>query len=284
VIAELACALADAEAEEDPVVRSRRLAAVAGRFGRATGTDAKALSGVADEARRHFTRDAPGLGLGGSRLAGPPQGRAAATDPDTAETLATLVEETRLEGTPTATSTADAPRPSGQRRALLAAGVQDVTQALAGDFALNDVLRMILETTYRAMGFRRVLLFIRDPRSATLRCRQGFGAGAEELARTGLAIPLQGARDVFSASLDQAADVCIADIEAERIREHVPKWFRERVTTRGLVLFPVHVKKRAVALIYADSDDPATLAFEPEELSLLKTLRNQAVLAVRASA
>jgi len=42
----------------------------------------------------------------------------------------------------------------------------------------------------------------------------------------------------------------------------------------------VRVKKRVVALIYADADDPALLRYRPEELSLLRTLRNQAVLAL----
>jgi len=36
-----------------------------------------------------------------------------------------------------------------------------------------------------------------------------------------------------------------------------------------------------VGLIYADSNSPATLHFSAEELGLLKTLRNQAVLALR---
>jgi len=40
-------------------------------------------------------------------------------------------------------------------------------------------------------------------------------------------------------------------------------------------------RKRTVGLIYADSDTPATLHFSAEELGLLKTLRNQAVLAMR---
>ena len=44
---------------------------------------------------------------------------------------------------------------------------------------------------------------------------------------------------------------------------------------------PVIVNKKTVGLIYADSDRAETLSFKTEELSLLKTLRNQAVLAIR---
>lgn len=53
------------------------------------------------------------------------------------------------------------------------------------------------------------------------------------------------------------------------------------MSSHGLILFPILVKGRAVALIYADAEDPALLRFAPEELSMLKTLRNQAVLAIK---
>ena len=49
----------------------------------------------------------------------------------------------------------------------------------------------------------------------------------------------------------------------------------------GLVLFPVLVNHRPVALIYADANCAEALQFEPEELNLLKTLRNQAVSAIK---
>ena len=52
-------------------------------------------------------------------------------------------------------------------------------------------------------------------------------------------------------------------------------------STRGLVLFPIRVSEKAIALIYCDAEEPSILQFSSEELNLLKTLRNQAVLAVK---
>ena len=41
---------------------------------------------------------------------------------------------------------------------LLTAGIHDITDTLAGDaFRLNQVLRMVLETMYRALGFQRII-------------------------------------------------------------------------------------------------------------------------------
>jgi eukaryotic-like serine/threonine-protein kinase len=51
-----------------------------------------------------------------------------------------------------------------------------------GEHTLNDVLRIILETMYRAIGFERALLFTLDARQQALRCRFGFGADAEAIA------------------------------------------------------------------------------------------------------
>ena len=50
---------------------------------------------------------------------------------------------------------------------MLAAGIQDITDAMVEQFQLNAVLRMILETIYRALRFRRVIFCLRDSRGQT---------------------------------------------------------------------------------------------------------------------
>jgi len=152
-----------------------------------------------------------------------------------------------------------------------------------GDHTLNDVLRIIMETMYRAIGFDRVLLFTLDARQQGLRCRFGFGSDAEAIAHKRVSIPLDGARDLFYAAAVMGADLCIQDVESDKVRPHVPAWYRSAIGARGMVLLPIVDRKRTVGLIYADSNAPATLHFSSEELGLLKTLRNQAVLAMRQS-
>jgi len=175
---------------------------------------------------------------------------------------------------------AAAARP-GQRHAALAAGVQDITDALVGEPTLNDILRIVLETMYRAIGFQRVLLFVLDPRMQALRCRFGFGVDSDRIVESGVCVPLNGRRDLFYAATVMGADLCIDDLESERVRQHVPKWYRDAIGARGIVLLPIVNKKQTLGLIYGDSNTPATLHFSVEELGLLKTLRNQALLAMR---
>jgi eukaryotic-like serine/threonine-protein kinase len=230
------------------------------------------------EAKSRFIANAKETG--GQHL--PTEEEMAAEEPDTMDTIvmgSTFAENSSVMlDAPSASQ----PRPTvEQRRSLLAAGVQDITHTLVGDYELNDVLQIILETMYRAIGFTRVLLLVRDQKAGTLRARFGFGEHADEIVQKGFNVPLNGPRDIFYAAISQGADLCIEDIDVDKIRPHVPDWFRELIHTRGLVLFPIMVNHRPVALIYADTDLAEALQFQPEELNLLKTLRNQAVLAIK---
>jgi hypothetical protein len=198
------------------------------------------------------------------------------------DAVATLIGETQLDDLDsTQNYGAGGEVAPANRRAVLVAGVQDITNTLVGDFDLNDVLRIILETMVWGIGFTRVLLFVSDVSTITLRCRFGFGTDVEGIIGRGLSIPLAGPKDIFYAATSQAADICIDDLNAEKIRPYVPEWYRKAITARGMVLFPIVVNKRALALIYADADNHAVLRFSPEDLNLLKTLRSQAVLAMK---
>jgi len=168
------------------------------------------------------------------------------------------------------------------RRGVLTAGIQDITNALVGTFQLNDILRMVVETMYRGIGFNRVLLLVRDPANNALKARIGFGTGVDELLRRGFSVSLAPAKDVFHVALSQGVDIHIGNVDSENIRDTIPVWYRKALPSRSLALFPVMLNKKAVALFYGDSADARGLTFSSEELSMLKTLRNQAVLAIRS--
>jgi serine/threonine protein kinase len=317
VMAGLANELADAVQSPDEATRKERLAALVGRYGPATGITDRALTAAVQACADAVTRDADALGRGVARngflqkargwnekrdsIATAAAARTDAAQPSAAATAAAqtqrsaeshaaqaVAETQRLVADAdlivpvedAAAGEAAIPEP-GRRQAALAAGVQDITNTLVGEHTLNDVLRIILETMYRAIGFDRVLLFTLDARQQSLRCRFGFGTDAESIARKGVSVPLDGARDLFYAAAVMGADLCIQDIESDKVRPHVPAWYRKAIGARGMVLLPIVDRKRTVGMIYADSHSPATLHFSAEELGLLKTLRNQAVLALR---
>lgn len=167
-------------------------------------------------------------------------------------------------------------------QAMLTAGIQDISNTLVSDFKLNDILRIILETIYRAMGFRRVLLCIKDARSNAMQGRFGFGPEVNDLARN-FRFTLQFTPDIFHAATSKGVDILISDIDDEKIAERIPDWYRKASTAKTFVLFPLTAKSNPVALIYADKPHAGDIEITEKELQLLRTLRNQALLAIKQS-
>ena len=305
----LATRMADAVRLPAGTARESAIARLAAKYGTALGVTADQLGGTLKRAARTFASEAESLGLPigsghfvqnlraidsakpGAVESGKAAGGAAGKRGDSTG-ADDMLEDTMLNtrpphalrppdagAAPGAASAAAAA--SATRQGMLAAGISDITNTLAGDYNLNDVLRIILETMFRAIGFTRVILCTNDARSNTLKGRFGFGRDTEAIIKAGFCVPLAPARDVFSVALSKGADICIEDCESPKVRAYMPDWFRKTVQTRGFILFPVLVGKKPLALIYADSDDTATLKLADAELNMLKTLRNQAILAIR---
>ncbi len=171
---------------------------------------------------------------------------------------------------------------------MLAAGIQDITDTLAGDsFRLNEVLRMVLETMYRALGFQRMVFCLRDPASGRLHGRFGLGdraAALSPLFQVPLRWPAHQAPDLFGAVCLKGSDTLIADARATSIAQRLPVWYRQQVDAPSFLLLPMLMKQAPFALIYADQAETGTLLVGDRELALLRTLRNQAVMAFRQAA
>ncbi|MBW8328460.1 MAG: HDOD domain-containing protein [Thiobacillus sp.] len=168
-------------------------------------------------------------------------------------------------------------------QSILTSGLQDVSNSLIDDaIPINDILRMILEAMYTGMGFAHVVLCIKDGRQNRMCGKFGFGDDVQGLVRA-FDFPMTGQPDVFLVALQNNADILITDIDDPKIATRIPAWYRQHVPARTFVLFPVLVKGKPIGLIYADRPQPGDITIPEKELSLLKSLRNQAVLAIRQS-
>lgn len=164
--------------------------------------------------------------------------------------------------------------------AILSDGIQDVTNTLVGEYKVNDVLQMVLETIYRALGFRNVLIFSRDNKQGMMVARFGFGKDSAEMLPH-FRFPLAFEADVFHLALEKGLDIVIEDVGAENIANKIPAWYGKAVDSRYFLLLPVVVNKIAVGMIYADMLEARILQITPKQLAMLRTLRNQAVLAIK---
>ena len=261
--------------------RAARLNKLSKQYGDRLGFTAKQLEAAVQSAVEEVSDNAQGLDLvvGSSRFmreamricAAERGDQAAADEPANAALASTVLMAPAV----------SASQPD-QGHLLLSAGIQDISQSLMGKYQLNDILRIILETMYRGIGFTRVLLFILDPATATLKSRMGFGPDTDRIIRDGFAIPLVEAKDVFHVAISRGADIYVEDVNAATIRAHVPAWYRDRITAQSFALFPVMVNRKPFGIFYGDCAQAHGLSFGADTLAQLKTLRNQAVLAIKA--
>ena len=191
-------------------------------------------------------------------------------------TMAAATEMEVAPGVPSIAMAASEP----QAESVLAAGIQDISNSLVEDFSLNDLLRMILETMYRAMGFDHVLLCIRDARTNRMTARFGFGPRLAEAIKR-FQFDLADTGNIFSVSIARGADMLISDANDPKIAERLPRWHRDALGAKTFVVFPLVLRGQPVAMIYADAPNAGDIVISEKELGLLRTLRNQALLAIK---
>ncbi len=174
--------------------------------------------------------------------------------------------------------------PSGKptnARELLLAGVQDVTQMrAAGESRVNELILAVLETLYRAMGFRFATVCLKDPRTAQYRARVAFG---EDHGRKqdGFCFPIEQGRDIFYLSMENDADLMIADSTTQKIRDLLPPWHKALLPdARSFIVLPLCVGKVQLGLFYADRTKAAPEGVPADETSLIKALKSQVLAAL----
>ncbi|MET0335936.1 MAG: protein kinase [Rhizobacter sp.] len=285
-IASAANDLTDALLKAEPGHASSAIAGVAERYSKALGLSVRDVQAATVVAQQRLVELAQAMSLQAQpgspmrRLLEQP-GNGTAT-----EVAHDSLTEHELQATMPLAAAADEPQAIDHQMAInmLAAGIQDITNTMVEDFKLNEVLRMILETMLRALGFRRVIFCLRDPKTEALTGRFGLGEGVEQVAAK-FKVPLKtqpgSTVDLFGAVCLKGADTLISDATVPQIANRLPAWYRQGVNAPAFLLLPLLLKGAPFALIYADKARPGAIELGEKELSLLRTLRNQAVMAFK---
>ena len=283
--------IADVLLRTEPKELDARLLWVAQHFAQAIGIDAQAILLAILVARRKLIELAAAMdiraapGSGASRLLRAPEDDSGTTQPAEEAAPSDMLAPLELQATQPVPVLAGATAPHDAQHVaeMLAAGIQDITNAMVEDFKLTDVLRMILETMFRAMGFQHIVFCMLDARTDTLTGRFGLGDGIEPVVKAfgvkiGASTP-----DLFTAVCMRGADTMISDATEPRIADCLPAWYRKSVNAPSFLLLPLLAKGKPFGLIYADMGEKSALALGDKELALLRTLRNQAVMAFKQS-
>ena len=287
-IGRIANEITDTMLGDDVAGVDARIGRLADAFAPALGLPRRTVLSAAEAARERLTQLADALGLHvtpdapASRLMVPPH--ELPTDTLAPHQLAATAHAPLDDGLTIVLDDRPAAAPAGPPASeLLASGIQDITNSMVADgFKLNEVLRMVLETMYRALGFRRVIFCLRDPKTETLTGRFGLGDDVDAV-KAAFKVPLKpaGAPDLFTAICTKGMDTLIADATGGTVAQRLPGWYRDAINAPTFLLLPMAMKGKTFALIYADKGRPGGIEVDEKELSLLRTLRNQAVMAFR---
>jgi hypothetical protein len=176
--------------------------------------------------------------------------------------------------------------PSGKpmnARDLLLAGVQDVTQMRAsGRCRVNELILLALETLYRSMGFRFAVVCLKDMKTNQYRSR--LALGEDHLSRqAGFSFPIARTRDIFHLSMENDADLMIADSTLAKVKDLLPTWYRALLPdARSFIVLPLVMHKVQLGLFYADRVNTAPEGVPPDETALIKALKAQVLAALSA--
>jgi len=297
--AELAQALMHAPAESS----ARKISAIGDRFARALNLPKDQFETAVRSAQSHLQSmstdlgidlkaDSKARGLLPQALVVPTGNINPATNVTPAAAPAPAVTVVPIEATlilPAGASRGESAASAGESNARMLAleeGIANVTSALAGDsFRLNEVLRTILQTMHGALGFRCVVFGMRDQKTGVITGRLGLGAAAAALsAQFRVDVNPNGPVDLLSVACKKATDTLISDASADNVRTRLPAWLQREADARSFVLLPLTMKSAPFALIYADCATAGGIVLGDRELSLLRTLRNQAVMAFKTAA
>jgi len=283
--------MADAMLHADAEEVDHRLAQAARRYGKTFGLSPERVQATTVVARKKLIELAEAMeitvrpgSLAAQLLNDPgatPEQQAASAAQEANALTATELQATQVLSSPQA---AARQQKKDQVAQTLAAGIQDITNVMVEDFKLSDVLRMILEAMFRALDFQRVVFCLRDPKTDTLTGRFGLGEGVERVVKI-FNVPMNASDrpDLFAAICSKGADTLISDASDPRIVERLPAWYHQSYHAPTFLILPLLLKGKPFGLIYADMAQQGDLVLDDKELALLRTLRNQAVMAFKQS-
>jgi len=158
-------------------------------------------------------------------------------------------------------------------------GVQDMSAAMVGDFEINDIALMALETMYRGLAFNRVVFFMMRKDRKKLEARFGFGAGIEHIVDR-LSFDTKGGTDIFNIALAKGKDLIIENTAKQPVKGLIPQWFRQKIKTPAFIFLPIVYNNTCLGAFYADRKE-AGQPLQAGQYKFITMLRNQLILAIK---
>lgn len=162
---------------------------------------------------------------------------------------------------------------------VIFSGIQDMSAAMVGDFKVNDIALMALESMYRGLGFNRVIFFTMRKGKKQLEARFGFGADINKIVNR-ISFETDGPPTIFNIALAKDKDLIVDDARAKHIHELIPEWYRQKINAPAFIFLPITYEKTCLGAFYADRKD-AGPPLQAGQYKFMTMLRNQLILAIK---
>ncbi|MCV2421801.1 HDOD domain-containing protein [Paucibacter sp. DJ2R-2] len=186
---------------------------------------------------------------------------------------------------PAAAAPRPAARPAAANPAMaeaLSSALEQLSEMVLSGAAPGQLLQLCMKQMHEALNLQRVIVCLRDAShgGSYLKGRMGLGERATVLAPL-FDIPLAPPTELFGLLCSKGADTLISDTADPVIAQRLPAWHRQQVRAGTFVLLPMVAGGQVLGTFYGDRAEAGTLHISERELTLLKTLRNQVVMAMR---
>jgi HD-like signal output (HDOD) protein len=167
--------------------------------------------------------------------------------------------------------------PSGKpinARDLLLSGIQDATQMINSESVkLNDLILLVLETLYTAMGFQFATVCLRDIQKSKYTARLSVGDQFQERQKLFQFSTVDDA-SIFHLAMQNNVDLMIADAHHEKIQKMLPQWHKSLFpNTQSFIILPLVIDQKPLGFFYADRAMKAIEGVPPDETALIKMLK-----------
>lgn len=168
---------------------------------------------------------------------------------------------------------------SHELESIIINGIQEITSTLAEDYALNDLIAMIIEIIYRGFAFDRAIFCMTTPKKPWITARFGLGKDIKRLLGT-FGFRVSKGSDVFNLAVTRNQDFRISDSNAARTKPLIPDWYRKTVNAPSFIIYPIFIDKICLGFLYADREEEGDPIPE-NSLNYMKTLRSQLVIGIK---
>ncbi|WP_019450277.1 HDOD domain-containing protein [Cupriavidus sp. BIS7] len=130
-------------------------------------------------------------------------------------------------------------------------GLAEVRREGAG-LTVSQLAPMVLESSMRALDFSRCFLMMLNPSTRHFHARLGFGEGMREVLPA-LSFEEGFVPDIFHFAGLSDRPLLIEDTTDAEMARRLPRWYREALPdARSILLAPVKIRNRCIAMIYGD--------------------------------